>query len=104
MKYLKSFEVFETSLTHGFSGGSGAPAFGLGGVNYGYDNIPPTIDKGDTSFLFSELTGEFYDNDEVKELVAKYLQLCRERQCEPVISQIEDLTPATFDEILSSLK
>lgn len=104
MKYIKSFKLYETSLAHGFSGGSGAPAFGLGGVNYGYDNLPSTMTKKDTSFLYSELTGEYYDNDTIKELFGKYLQKCREEQVEPIIKQIEDLTPAILDEILSSLQ
>ncbi len=100
----KNPKIQETSLAHGLSGGSGAPAFGLGGVNYGYDNIPNTISKQDTSFLYSEITGKYYSNDEIKELFSNYIMKCREEHCQPIITQIQDLTSSILDEIINTLQ
>ena len=102
MKYLKKFE--EVSLAHGFSGGSGAPMFGIDGPNYGQQQLPPTISKQDTSFLYSEITDEYYSNDEIQKIFNDYQIWCRENQEEPIITQISDLTASSFAQILLSLK
>lgn len=102
MKYLKKYE--EISLAHGFSGGSGAPMFGIDGPNYGQQQLPSTISKQDTSFLYSELTGEYYSNEEIQKIFSDYQIWCRENQEEPIITQITDLTASSFEQMLLSLK
>ena|ERR1035437_1482122 len=102
MRYIKLYEDF-VSLAHGFSGGSGAPAYGLGGVNYGYDQIPPTISKQDTSFIYSEYTGQYYSNEDILKIYSDYKIWCLENQEEPIITQITDLRSNTLDQMLMSL-
>jgi hypothetical protein len=102
MKHIKLFEDF-MSLAHGFSGGSGAPAYGLGGPNYGEQQLRPSISKQDTSFLYSEYTGQFYSNEDILKIYSDYKIWCLENQEEPIIKQITDLTSSNLDQILMSL-
>ncbi len=109
MRYLKTYSKFESngsggqiSLAHGFSGGSGSLGFGLDkNPNYGSERIPNTMNKQHTSFLHSDITGEYYDDDDIKKMFNNYLIQCRINQEEPIVAQISDLTAATFDEIVS---
>lgn len=97
---------------------SGIGGFNFGGVNYGTDTGDVGTsnfgDKGDSSFdqrgdmnpiettmVFSEYTGDYYSESDMKELLFKYNIWCKQNNEDPI--EVSDFGTRTLDYILRTM-
>lgn len=65
---IKNFKQFISEAI------SGTELFGKMGPNYGEQILRPTISRGDTQVIYTELTDEYYTFDEFNDLKGEYLK------------------------------
>jgi hypothetical protein len=64
---IKNFKIFVESI-------SGTELIGNLGPGFPSDKSPNTIDKHDTTVLYSDITGQMYTEDDYNDLYSDYLK------------------------------